>query len=54
MDLFMAFNQVGVTVLIATHDIPLIKQLDKRIIQLSHGQLNPGISSSTDQFTVNS
>jgi len=42
MDLFMAFNQVGVTVLIATHDIPLINQLDKRIIQLSHGQVNHG------------
>ncbi len=39
MDLFMAFNQVGVTVLVATHDIPLIKQLDKRIVHLEHGQL---------------
>ena len=39
MDLFMAFNQVGVTVLIATHDIPLINQLDKRIVHLEHGQL---------------
>ncbi len=42
MDLFMAFNQVGVTVLIATHDIPLINQLDKRIIQLNHGHINHG------------
>ncbi len=40
MSLFMDFNQVGVTVLIATHDIPLIQQLDKRIIELSHGQIH--------------
>ena len=39
MDLFMAFNQVGVTLLIATHDIPLINQLDKRIVHLEHGHL---------------
>ncbi len=39
MELFMAFNQVGVTVLIASHDIPLISQLNKRIVHLSDGQL---------------
>jgi cell division transport system ATP-binding protein len=40
MKLFMAFNQVGVTVLIATHDISLINELDKRVIHLSHGHIN--------------
>lgn len=39
MDLFLAFNQVGVTVLIATHDIPLISELNKPIVHLSQGQL---------------
>lgn len=39
MKLFLAFNQVGVTVLIATHDIPLINELDKRIVQLAQGQV---------------
>lgn len=39
MQLFMDFNQVGVSVLIATHDIALINRLGKRIIQLGHGQL---------------
>ena len=52
MDLFMAFNQVGVTVLIATHDIPLINQLNKPILQLSHGQLNHSKTGHTDQFMV--
>jgi cell division transport system ATP-binding protein len=39
MDLFESFNQVGVTMLIATHDIDLIRSMDKRVITLSHGQL---------------
>jgi len=42
MDLFLQFNQVGVTVLIATHDIPLIQHFNKSIINLSHGQLSEG------------
>ncbi len=49
MDLFMAFNQVGVTVLIATHDIPLITQLNKPILQLSHGQLEYKNTGHTEQ-----
>ena len=39
MDLFLQFNQVGVTLLIATHDIELVKQLDRRVLTLSKGQL---------------
>ena len=39
MKLFLAFNQVGVTVLIATHDIPLISALNKRIVHLVQGRL---------------
>jgi cell division transport system ATP-binding protein len=39
MSLFQAFNQVGVTVLVATHDLPLISRLRHRIITLHEGRL---------------
>jgi cell division transport system ATP-binding protein len=39
MELFMQFNQVGVTTLIATHDVDLIHTFDKRIIQLHEGHI---------------
>jgi len=42
MSLLEAFNQVGVTVLIATHDMPLICRLRHRIITLSSGNLVAG------------
>ncbi len=37
-DLFRSFNQVGVTVVIATHDQPFAARLNPRVIALSHGQ----------------
>ena len=39
MNLFYEFNQVGVTVLIATHDIALIRTLSRRVLGLSEGRL---------------
>jgi len=39
MALFEAFNQVGVTVLVATHDLPLISRFRHRIITLTSGRL---------------
>ncbi len=39
MDLFARFNQVGVTVLIASHDLDLIKQMGSPVISLNQGQL---------------
>ena len=42
MNLFEAFNQVGVTVLIASHDLVLISRLRHRIITLSQGCLVSG------------
>ncbi|OGT31249.1 MAG: cell division ATP-binding protein FtsE [Gammaproteobacteria bacterium RBG_16_51_14] len=39
MKLFEQFNQVGVTVLIASHDLDLIKRMHKRIITLRQGRL---------------
>lgn len=42
MDLFEQFNQVGVTVLIASHDLALISRLHHRIITLREGRLIHG------------
>ncbi|MGZ5050320.1 MAG: cell division ATP-binding protein FtsE [Methylobacter sp.] len=39
MRLFEQFQQVGVTILIASHDISLIEQMNHRILKLDHGQL---------------
>lgn len=41
MQLFLEFNRVGVTVLIASHDHELICSLDKRVISLRNGRLEP-------------
>ncbi|WP_250655501.1 cell division ATP-binding protein FtsE [Alkalimarinus coralli] len=47
MNLFEQFNQVGVTVLIASHDLALIANLKHRVLELSAGQLveNPRIEA---------
>jgi len=37
MELFLQFNQVGVTMLIATHDVDLVRSLGKRVIKLREG-----------------
>jgi len=39
MELFMEFNRVGVTSLIATHDIALILSMSQRIIKLDKGRI---------------
>lgn len=39
MRLFLDFNRVGVTVMIASHDLTLIKRLGKRVVTLEHGRL---------------
>ncbi len=39
MKLFMRFNEVGVTVLIASHDVQLIRLMGRRVITLDHGTL---------------
>jgi len=39
LDIFVAFNQVGVTVLIATHDHELVRAYGKRVITLEAGRL---------------
>ena len=42
MKLFLDFNQVGVTIMIATHDLDLVRRMDKREMQLDHGRLVAG------------
>lgn len=42
MHLFEQFSQVGVTVLIATHDIALIESMGRRRLTLAHGELLAG------------
>ncbi len=42
MGLFAQFNQVGVTVLIATHDLELIHQFGSRVLALRNGQFVNG------------
>ncbi len=39
MKLFIAFNQLGITTLIASHDLDLIKKLDRPVINLQQGEL---------------
>lgn len=39
IDIFVEFNQVGVTVLIATHDQALIERYGKRVLHLAEGRL---------------
>ena len=45
MNLFEQFNQVGVTVLIASHDLVLISRLRHRMITLQEGSLIHGSTS---------
>ena len=42
MNLFQRFNDVGVTLLIASHDLALVERLGKRRIILESGRLKQG------------
>lgn len=39
MNLFEQFNEVGVTVMIASHDLALLQRMNKRVLALSEGQV---------------
>ncbi len=39
MNLFRQFNEVGVTIMIASHDLELLKRMNKRVLGLSQGQI---------------
>lgn len=45
MKLFEQMNQMGVTVLIASHDLDMIKRMSKSIITLRRGRLLPSMQS---------
>jgi cell division transport system ATP-binding protein len=47
MSLFEQFNQVGVTVLIASHDLALISRMQHRILTLRQGRLIMPMSESS-------
>jgi cell division transport system ATP-binding protein len=40
-ELFRAFNQVGATVVIATHDVQLAERLTPRVVMLAAGRVEP-------------
>jgi cell division transport system ATP-binding protein len=40
MGIFQAFNQVGVTVVMATHDALGLSASHSRVLHLNHGQLS--------------
>ena len=42
MTLFRQFNELGVTLMIATHDIDLIERMNKRVLQLAEGRVIAG------------
>lgn len=44
MGLFADFNRVGVSVLIASHDLALIRQMPYRVLQLDHGRMVGGVA----------
>ncbi|MDA8110314.1 MAG: cell division ATP-binding protein FtsE [Betaproteobacteria bacterium] len=39
LDIFVSFNQVGVTVLVATHDEALVRRYARRVVRLAAGRL---------------
>ncbi len=41
MDMFKSFNQVGVTLLVSTHDEAMLRKLRPRVITLHQGELAP-------------
>ena len=52
MNLFSEFQQVGVTVLIATHDIALVEQMNKRRLILEEGRMIAGQAMSNEASYV--
>jgi len=41
VDILLSFNQVGVTLLVATHDLGLVARHGRRVLQLAAGRLAP-------------
>ncbi|HEX4648951.1 MAG TPA: cell division ATP-binding protein FtsE [Steroidobacteraceae bacterium] len=47
MRLFRRFQDVGVTVVVATHDLHLVREFGQRVITLEQGQLQGGVPPDT-------
>ena len=45
LEIFVAFNQVGVTVLVATHDMTLVERYGRRILRLAAGHVEEGAAA---------
>ena len=54
MHLFEQFSQVGVTVLIASHDIALIRHMGRRMLTLNQGLLTDGDAMPMDEVLYGS
>lgn len=52
IDIFADFNQVGVTVLIATHDLHQVRRLNKRTLHLNKGEIDHAASLSANPSTT--
>ena len=52
MRIFRRFNEVGVTLLIASHDISLIDKLGCRRVALADGQLENDIGVESDTLVI--
>ena len=52
MDLFVRLNEAGTTVLIASHDLPLVRRLGKRVLVLQAGSLVDDISARLPQDSL--
>jgi cell division transport system ATP-binding protein len=44
--LFAEMNRMGTTVMIATHDIDLIQELDVRVLRIEQGRVFKGLNAS--------
>ena len=52
MSIFRRFNEVGVTVVVATHDIDLVRSGKKREIVVSGGQVREGDTEDTAEVPI--
>jgi cell division transport system ATP-binding protein len=52
MELFRRFNEVGVSVLVATHAVGLIKKMPYRVLHLDKGQLTTRQSPELTEKTL--
>ncbi|MGN6790157.1 MAG: cell division ATP-binding protein FtsE [Rhodanobacteraceae bacterium] len=46
MQLFVALRQTGITILIASHDLPLLKRMKQRVLVLDHGHMIDDVPAS--------